>query len=211
MAPTRASRPSPTGIPPRASRLRPPATVSETVEESTIPDASGPIHRLAPRPRLGRLQALLSLSGGMVLALLWLCWLGPAVSSWWHEQQNQYTYGTARVSELDLQDHGRLHLLAQDWHGTILVIAVTAPASGSGQAPPGIHLCTFPHVLSEPAGSPPRVVTLQVQSPPGQASPVILVQVEGVPFRLVCHLSTAAGPSGSTAALPLSPRRTRHA
>ncbi|MBX5457794.1 MAG: hypothetical protein IRZ31_12910 [Thermogemmatispora sp.] len=208
MAPTRTSRPSPSAIPPRASRLRPPATVSETVEESTIPDASGPIHRLAPRPRLGRLQALLSLSGGMVLALLWLCWLGPAVSSW----QDQYTYGTARVSELDLQDHGRLlHLLAQDWHGTILVIAVTAPASGSGQDTPGIHLCTFPGVLSEPAGSPPRVVTLQLQSPPGQAHPVILVQVEGVPFRLVCHLSTAAGPSRSTAALPLSPRRTSHA
>jgi hypothetical protein len=98
---------------------------------------------------------------------------------------NQYSYGVARVSTLDVDlGHGtRLHLLAQDWQGTILVLAVS-PTARSGQ--PAVSVCAFPGVVPDDP-SRPRVVTLQLQ--PGSHPPVVLIQVEGLPFQLVCPLS----------------------
>jgi hypothetical protein len=195
----------PAGIPPRASRLRPgtvaaPVTAGRASLEEPGKSADGlpGSGRWPPRPALrrGRMRAALSLGAGMLLALCWLSWLGPTLSTWWHQQQAQYAYGTARVSQLDVVEHGQVHhFLGQDWHGTILVVEITAPvsASGPGSAVAGagvVRLCTFPQVVQEAPGDPPRVVTLQVQpsSGPGQ-TPVILVRVDGVPFQLVCHLT----------------------
>lgn len=186
----------PSCVPPRASRRRSGSGAPTAPSDGPAPAWPGqPARR---RPAVAHLAAVLS---GMVLALLWLCWWGPALAHWWQQQQAQYAYGTARVSQLDLTYQGRVHhLLAQDWHGTILIVEVTAPASlpsghgTSASEPVMVHLCTFPAVVQEPSDL-PRVVTLQAQSPaqPGQP-PLILVHVEGVPFVLTCQLTKAASP-----------------
>ncbi|WP_052890070.1 hypothetical protein [Thermogemmatispora carboxidivorans] len=195
----------PAGIPPRASRLRSataaaPATADRVplAEPEMSADGSpGSGHsRTLQTPRRGQVRATLSLGAGMLLALCWLGWLGPTLGAWWNQQQAQYVYGTARVSQLDVVVRGQVHhFLGQDWHGTILVVEITAPvsASGPGSAVAGagaVRLCTFPQVVQEAPGDPPRVVTLQVQPSSGsRQAPVILVRVDGVPFQLVCHLT----------------------
>ncbi|WP_069805573.1 hypothetical protein [Thermogemmatispora onikobensis] len=192
-----------TGIPLRASRLHPAAAAPVTADRVPLTEPEMPADgspgsgrsRTPQTPRRGRVRAALSLGTGMLLALCWLGWLGPTLGAWWQQQQAQYAYGTARVSQLDVVVHGQVHhFLGQDWHGTILVVEITAPASasGPGSAVAGVgavRLCTFPQVVQEAPGDLPRVVTLQVQPSRSGQAPVILVRVDGVPFQLVCHLT----------------------
>lgn len=194
-------------IPPRASRGRPPAAALQEQEQR-------------PAPRRGRLllrrfqpRQLTGLAAGMALALLWLYWVGPTVATWWQQVQEQYAAGTARITALDADvGHGGLsHLLAEDWHGTILVIEVwpTEPSPmrqqqtpSAGISPGPVSVCAFPHLLTEQPGTTPRLVTVQVARQPGRKEPVLLVHVEGVPFQLTCRVSA----TGLQAVQPLPGR-----
>jgi hypothetical protein len=173
-------------VPRRASRSQPPSASSRARQ----PAPGGPGRPAAGWPlRLRRGTGWLLCGAG--LALLWLCWLGPALSAWVDAQIEQYQYGPAHVTTLDvdLGQGGRSHLLAQDLQGTILVLDVLPAPTGSS---PQVSVCAFPHLVGETPGEPPQVVTLHVERLPGDPRPAVLVQVAGVPFPLVCR-STPQG------------------
>lgn len=189
--------PASPAIPPRASRgqVQPVSFQTETARPSRSPQE--PAMR-ARRPETGwlavRSRLLPWLMVGMGLALLWLCWLGPALGGWWQQQTAQYQYGTTRASQLDADiGHGGVsHLLAQDLHGTIVVLEVWPPSAHRPADQPLVSVCAFPRLLQEEPGSPPHVVELQQATLPGSHHAVILVTVQGVPFRLTC-VPTATG------------------
>jgi hypothetical protein len=174
-------------IPPRASRRQTAPVLGQPRHPApATPGATGRAAASWPH----RITYLRHWTGwllcGMLLALLWLCWLGPALRSWLSTQVAQYQYGPARIATLDADvgQGGLSHLLAEDLHGTILVLDVLPVPTG---ASPTVSVCAFPHLVGEAPGDRPHVITLQVGHLQRDPRAAVLVQVEGVPFTLVCR------------------------
>lgn len=104
-------------IPPRASRVRN-MEAAQPVVRNTEDDTA------IRRPRNIRMWAILITAalGTLAFLILWT----SVVMPWWAEMQNQWNYGSARIThfDADVGHGGESHFIAEFYKGAIVVIEI---------------------------------------------------------------------------------------